>query len=105
MVNGIVENSIADILKLKTTQIESRIQDGIIHTTLTDRGILMYEIEEHNEKYSQLESASISLFYLNRAAKYNFTSKMGIEPVNYGNVFLFRNGFFHLANIMMIVGV
>ena len=93
VVNGIVENSIADILKIKTTQIESRIQDGIIHTTLTDRGVLMYEIEEHNEKFPQLESASVSLFYLNRAAKYNFTAKMGVEPIKYGNVFLFRNGF------------
>lgn len=93
MVNGVIKNSIADVLKLKTTQIESRIQDGSIHTTLTDRGIPMYEIEEHNDAYSKLASASISLFFLNRAAKYNFTARMGIEPVNYGNVFLFRNGF------------
>ena len=92
-VNGIIENSIADVLKLKTTQIESIIQGGTIHTTLKDRGILMYEIEEPNTDFSQLDSASISLFFLNRAAKYNFTTKMGVEPVNYGNVFLFRNGF------------
>lgn len=91
-VNGVIENSIADVLKLKTTQVESRIQNGIIHTSLTDRGILMYEIEEPNN-FLKLESASVSLFFLNRAAKYNFTSKMGVEPVNYGNVFLFRNGF------------
>ena len=93
VVNGIIENSIADVLKLKTTQIESRIENGLIHTTLTDRGVLMYEIEEHNDKYPKLESASVSLFYLNRAAKYNFTAKMGVEPIKYGNVFLFRNGF------------
>lgn len=92
-VNGVIENSIADILKLKTTQIESHIQGGTIHTLLKDRGILMYEIEELNNEFSKLESASVSLFFLNRAAKYNFTAKMGIEPVNYGNVFLFRNGF------------
>lgn len=92
-VNGVIENSIADILKLKTTQIESHIQGGTIHTLLKDRGILMYEIEEPNNEFSKLESASVSLFFLNRAAKYNFTAKMGIEPVNYGNVFLFRNGF------------
>ncbi len=92
-VNGIIENSIADVLKLKTTQIESHIQGGTIHTVLKDRGILMYEIEEPNIDFSQLDSASISLFFLNRAAKYNFTTKMGVEPVNYGNVFLFRNGF------------
>ena len=93
VVNGIIENSIADVLKLKTTQIVSHIQDGLIHTTLTDRGIIMYEIEEPNEKFKLIESASVSLFFLNRAAKYNFTAKMGVEPVNYGNVFLFRNGF------------
>ena len=92
-VNGIVENSIADVLKLKTTQIESRIENGIIYTSLTDRGIKMYEIEENNDAYSKLTSASVSLFYLNRAAKYNFTAKMGVEPIKYGNVFLFRNGF------------
>ena len=92
-VNGIIENSIADVLKLKTTQIESHIQGETIHTVIKDRGTLMYEIEEPNTDFSQLDSASISLFFLNRAAKYNFTTKMGVEPVNYGNVFLFRNGF------------
>lgn len=93
VVNGVIENSIADVLKLKTTEIESHIHEGKIHTTLTDRGIVMYEIEEPNKDFSLLSSASISLFYLNRSAKYNFTARMGIEPVNYGNVFLFRNGF------------
>ena len=93
VVNGIIENSIADVLKLKTTQIESRIENGVIHTFLTDRGIHMYEIEEPNTKFTELSSASVSLFFLNRAAKYNFTSKMGVEPISYGNVFLFRNGF------------
>lgn len=92
-VNGVIENSIGDILKLKTTQIESRIQNGIIHTTLTDRGVLMYEIEEPNDKFFHLESSSVSLFYLNRAAKYSFTARMGVQPVSYGNIFLFRNGF------------
>lgn len=92
-VNGVIENSIADVLKLKTTQIESRIENGVIYTSLTDRGVKMYEIEEPSQEFSLLKSVSISLFFLNRAAKYNFTAKMGVEPVNYGNVFLFRNGF------------
>lgn len=91
-VNGIIENSIADILKIKTTQIESKLKDGVIRTTLSDRGIKMYEIEEPN-KFSELSYATISLFYLNRAAKYSFSQRMGIQPVQYGNVFLFRNGF------------
>lgn len=91
-INGIIENSIADILKIKTTKIESILKDGMIRTTLSDRGIKMYEIEEPN-RFSELSSATISLFYLNRAAKYSFSQRMGIQPVQYGNVFLFRNGF------------
>ena len=92
-VNGIIENSIADVLKIKTTQIDSKIQDGKIHTSLIDRGVVMYEIEETNQIFSFLNSVSISLFYLNRAAKISFTKMMGMQPVSYGNVFLFRNGF------------
>jgi len=91
-INGIIENSIADVLKIKTTQIESTLSNGRIHTILIDRGVKMYEIEEPN-KYSELSYATISLFYLNRAAKYSFSQRMGIQPVQYGNVFLFRNGF------------
>ena len=53
----------------------------------------MYEIEEPNDAFSLLTSVSISLFFLNRAAKYSFTSRMGVHAVSYGNVFLFRNGF------------
>ncbi|WP_347156275.1 sensor histidine kinase, partial [Parabacteroides merdae] len=32
-------------------------------------------------------------YYLNRSAKFNFTNRMKIEPVNYGSIFLFKNGF------------
>ena len=92
LVNGIVENRIADILSLKTTQIESVLKDGIITTRLTDRGILMYEIQEKNG-YNKLSDVTVNLYYLNRAAKYNFSMKMGVQPVQYGSVFLFRNGF------------
>lgn len=92
ILNGSIRNSISDVLKIKTTQIESKLRDGKIVTRLSDRGVLMYEIEEDN-KYSKLEEASVDLYYLNRAAKYNFSLLMGMTPVNYGNVFLFRNGF------------
>ena len=91
ILNGPVRNSISDVLKIKTTQIESTLREGKILTKLTDRGVLMYEIEEEN-KYPQLEDVSIDIYYLNRAAKYNFSLLMGMSPVNYGNVFLFRNG-------------
>ena len=91
-INGVIENSITDVLKIKTTQIESTLKDGVIHTVLSDRGVKMYEIEEPN-KFPKLSSATISLFFLNRAAKVNFSIRMGLQPVQYGNIFLFRNSF------------
>lgn len=91
IVNGIIRNTIAGILKIKTTQIESRIEGNHIKTKLSDRGELMYEISEDN-KYNRLQNVSISIYFLNRAAKYNFSLLMGMQPINYGNIFLFRNG-------------
>lgn len=90
-VNGEIRNSISAILDIKTTKIESEIKNGVILTRLEDRGILMYEIEE-DSGYEHLNHATISMYYLNRAAKYNFSLRMGMQPVNYGSIFLFRNG-------------
>ena len=90
-VNGEIRNSVSDILDIKTTKIDSEISNGVIHTRLEDRGILMYEIEE-DCKYEHLNHATVSMYYLNRAAKYNFSMRMGMQPVNYGSIFLFRNG-------------
>lgn len=52
----------------------------------------MYEIQEKNS-YDKLSDVTVNLYYLNRAAKYNFSMKMGVQPVQYGSIFLFRNGF------------
>lgn len=93
IVNGILKNSIASILKLKTTQIDVRVDHNDITTTLSDRGVDIYRIKEENKDYKLLEDATVSLSFLNRAAKYNFSRIMGVEVVNYGSVFLFRNGF------------
>lgn len=93
IVNGPLKNSITDILKLKTTQIEVKIHDGQIYTTLSDRGVDIYRIKENNIKFSLIKNGSVSLSFLNHAAKINFTKLMGIESKNFGSVFLFRNGF------------
>jgi len=93
IVNGILKNSIASIIKLKTTQIDVRVDHNVVTTTLSDRGIDIYRIREENKDYKLLENATVTLSFLNRAAKYNFSRIMGVEVVNYGSVFLFRNGF------------
>ncbi len=93
IVNGILQNSITSIIKLKTTQIDVRVNHNIITTVLSDRGVDIYRIREDNKEYNLLEDATISLSFLNRAAKYNFSRIMGVDAKNYGSVFLFRNGF------------
>ena len=93
IVNGILKNSISEILKLKTTQIDVRLEHSYIYTTISDRGIDIYRIRESNTEFTRLKDVRINLYFLNRSAKNNFTRLMGIEPVNYGSIFLFRNGF------------
>ena len=93
IVNGKIENHVFEALNLKTTRIEVSIsEDGKkIVTQLNDRGIKLFEIEEKN-KYS-IKNIKGILYSLNRAAKVNFTKIMGIESVNYGSVFIYKNGF------------
>lgn len=92
-INGLVNNSILDILDLKTTQLDLVIDNNLITTKLIDRGTLIYHIEEPNIYYPLINDLRINLYFLNRSAKIHFGKIMDIEPVNYGNVFLFKNGF------------
>lgn len=93
IVNGKIINHVFDILNIKTTKITATIsEDGKkIITTLNDRGIKLFEIEEKN-RYS-IKNIKGTIYSLNRAAKVNFTRMMGIESVNYGSVFIYKNGF------------
>lgn len=93
LVNGILRNSIVKILKLKTTQVDVKVENGYIYTTLSDRGVDIYKIKETNIDCSLIKNGAVTLSFLNRAAKYNFSRLMGVDSINYGSVFLFRNGF------------
>lgn len=92
-INGSIKNSILDVLNIKTTQIELVVNSNKITTKLYDRGTLIYNIEEKNTYSPIIDESKINLYFLNRSAKVQFGKIMDIEPVNYGNVFLFKNGF------------
>ncbi|WP_419495009.1 ATP-binding protein [Chryseobacterium bernardetii] len=94
IVNGKVKNSIFETLEIKTSNILVQItSDGnFIETTLQDRGDLIYFLKEKNP-YKNLKNISTYLFQLNRTAKLNFTKTMGMEPIKYGSVFMYKNGF------------
>ena len=91
---GEVGNQIIDLLATKTAKIEVTASGDTIHSTLHDRGTLIYEIREPNP-YGALGAAVVTakLYFLNRSAKHTFTSRMGLQPIQFGNVFLFVNGF------------
>lgn len=94
-VNGKITNDIIEKLNLKTTNIEVCIsEDGSrISTELYDRGEFIFKFEEINKKYTKLKNIKFKLLYLNRSAKYNFSLVMGVSPIQYGSVMVYKNGF------------
>lgn len=95
-VNGKVQNTILEVLKDRTTSIQIRIieEGSIIESSLNDRGDLVYRIRESNP-YRLLKEAEldIEIYFLNRGAKKLFAHRMGLPSVEFGSIFLFRNGF------------
>ena len=51
IVNGILKNSITNIIKLKTTRIDVIVNSHTITTTLSDRGVDIYRIREENKDF------------------------------------------------------
>lgn len=96
IVNGIIRNDIFEKLNIKTTSIEVTIsEDGqFITSKLSDRGIHIFSLVEKNRRYYRLRDIVIVVFYLNQSAKAGFTRQMGgVQPKNYGSVFIYKNGF------------
>ena len=96
VVNGPITNFIFAELADKTTRLEVEFVSGgqLIETTLVDRGKLIYRIREASP-YLLLGDTGFScrLFFLNMAAKLTFARRIGVPAVQFGSVFLFRNGF------------
>ena len=92
IVNGLIKNSISQVIGLKTTKIDVVLNEKYIETSVIDRDSEIYRIRESN-CFDKLTSVTINLYFLNKAAKTSFSMKMGVQPVNYGSIFLFRNGF------------
>ncbi len=78
----------------KTTFIRVTIDGEELHTSLTDRGEVIYRIVEPNP-YQYLSTAGFrcEIYYLNQSAKVTFARRVGLPSVQFGSVFLFRNSF------------
>jgi len=96
IVNGNVGNFIFSTLRDKTTFIEVRINNSGDHieSSLIDRGELIYKIREPNGFKLLAESGfRCEVYFLNTSAKQTFARRMGVPSIQFGSVFLFRNGF------------
>lgn len=94
LVNGQIGNFIFTTLQDKTTFIRVTIDGDELHTVLTDRGEIIYQIAEPNP-YRYLSNAEFKceIYYLNQSAKITFARRVGLPSVQFGSVFLFRNNF------------
>lgn len=92
-INGEIKNFVFNELDIKTTRIESGIdENGIITTRLTDRENFVYEIKERSE-FNLLKNVGITLYFLNRSAKVTFKKRTGVEHIDFGSLFIYKNGF------------
>ena len=94
VINGIIKNIVFENIGIKTTQINCQInEDGTkIYTELIDKGNFIFSLEEKNE-YIDLKNVNVKLFFLNPVAKAEFKRRMGLPIVQYGSIFLYKNGF------------
>lgn len=93
-INGKIQNYVFETLNLKTTQISASVsEDGsVITTKMFDRGTYLFELKQKSQ-FRYLRNVKTELFYLNRAAKINFRRIMGVSPLEFGSVFVYKNGF------------
>ena len=92
-INGPIRNFVFEKLGIKTIQIKCNIRNGRIVTELVDKNKRIFEIDEKNEKYQLLHDIKILVFFLNQSAKATFSRLMGVAPLEYGSVFLYKNNF------------
>ncbi len=90
-VNGEIQNLIFETLDWKTTKIISDVYSDKIETSLFEGGKLIYKLSERN-LFHDLTDIHFTIYFLNRSAKVNFSKNMGIQPVKYGHIFMYKNG-------------
>lgn len=96
LINGVVKNNLAELISTKTTSVHTKVSGKYFITELCDRGELIYKIRTKVGADSvslQGIKFELSIYFMNKSAKSFFTKTMGIRPIVYGSIFLFKNGF------------
>ncbi len=87
-----IKSNIAEVLKDKSITVEAKFEKKI-NVKLFDRGQKIYEIESDNLTILSSCPIGANVNYLTTSSKSAFTKIMKVEPVNYGNIFIYKNNF------------
>lgn len=93
-INRNINNNILDKLSFRSTYIISEIDGSgeFIDTALFYQGEKIYSYRASNP-FTKLKSIKLQIHYLDTITKAYFTRNIGVNPNEYGSVFLFYNGF------------
>jgi len=91
-VNGLIKNTVVEEIKELTTRISCSVSKEVITTELYDKERLIYSIKEKNV-YESLNNCKADIFFLNTRAKAVFTRRMGVRPINFGSIYVYKNYF------------
>ncbi len=89
--NGIIENNLLELLNEKCIYLNLNVKNSIFSGKLIHNNKKIVEFSYVQE--TCLECMDVNLYHLTQGAKKIFTTKMGIVFTNYGNIFVYRNGF------------
>ena len=97
-VQGEIENVLLDKVRARAVWITSVVENDEVTTHMYDHGKLLLKTVEKSVfnwigRQEHAERLETEVFYLNRKAKNAFTRLMGIRPVNFGSIFIYKNAF------------
>lgn len=97
-VSGAIENTLLDKIRAKAVWITSIVENDEITTNMYEHGKLLLRTVEKSVfnwigRHEYAERLETEVYYLNRKAKNTFTRLMGIRPVNFGSIFIYKNAF------------
>lgn len=97
-VSGKIENLVISKVRERASWITSRVENDRITTELYERGKLLISTVEKNTfnwfgRIDYAEKVETEVFFLDRNSKNIFTRTMGLRPVNFGSIFVYKNAF------------
>ncbi|MGQ1309085.1 sensor histidine kinase [Acinetobacter baumannii] len=87
-----IQSNIAEVIKDRSITVEAHFNNNI-HVALFDRGEKIYEIKAPNISILKKCPINVSINFLTTSAKIVFKRRMGVTVGQFGNIFIYKNGF------------